>query len=250
VNDEHVAGAVQQHRPRERGVVDGSLRRPTWRRPLATSFVVAFAVVVFGANPPIGAVSNVNLPPFTSRVVAIDATQLGATWRPGCPVAPAQLRLLEMSFVGFNGRARTGSMVVNTQVARSVIRVFAALYAVRFPLRRMVPASRFGGSDSKSMAADNTSGFNCRDAVASGARQWSVHAFGEAIDVNPVENPYVFDGGAEPVAGRAFLSRHDVRPGMAVSGGALTSAFASVGWYWGGRWSSLPDYQHFSATGG
>jgi hypothetical protein len=212
--------------------------------------VLAVAVVVFGASLPIGAASMVNLPPFTSRVVAIDATQLGATWRPGCPVGPAQLRLLEMRFVGFNGRARMGSMVVNATVARSVIRVFAALYAGRFPIRRMVPASRFGGSDPKSMAADNTSGFNCRYAVASGPPQWSVHAFGAAIDVNPVENPYVFDGGAEPPAGRAFLSRHDVRPGMAVARGALTNGFASVGWYWGGRWSSSPDYQHFSATGG
>jgi hypothetical protein len=100
------------------------------------------------------------------------------------------------------------------------------------------------------MAADNTSGFNCRRAVASGPPQWSVHAYGEAIDVNPVQNPYVFNGGAQPAAGAAYVSRSDVRPGMAEPGGVLNDAFASVGWYWGGRWSPSPDYQHFSATGG
>ena len=98
------------------------------------------------------------------------------------------------------------------------------------------------------MAADNTSAFNCRYAVASGPRRWSVHAYGQAIDVNPVENPYVFGRRVLPPAGRWYLDRAASRPGMAVAGGALVQAFAAVGWGWGGRWSP-PDYQHFSATG-
>ncbi len=212
--------------------------------------VALVALVAWGANSPLGATAKANLPLFTSSVHAVDATQLGATWRPGCPVAPAQLRLVRLRFVAFDGRARVGSIVVNAKVVDAVIRVFAALYADRFPIKRMVPESHFGGSDPRSMAADNTSGFNCRYAVASGPHQWSVHAYGGAIDVNPVENPYLFDGAAQPTAGRAYLDRHDVRPGMAVPRGALTKGFASVGWYWGGRWSASPDYQHFSATGG
>lgn len=114
----------------------------------------------------------------------------------------------------------------------------------------MIPESHFEGSDPESMAANNTSGFNCRYAVTNGTPEWSVHAYGEAIDVNPVQNPYVFNGVAEPVAGHAYVNRLDVRPGMAVAGGALNSAFASVGWLWGGRWTDSPDFQHFSATGG
>jgi hypothetical protein len=100
------------------------------------------------------------------------------------------------------------------------------------------------------MNANNTSGFNCRYAVAPGTPQWSVHAFGEAIDVNPVQNPYLVNGVAQPRSGAAYRSRAVIRPGMAVSGGVLVNAFASVGWYWGGRWTASPDYQHFSATGG
>jgi len=98
----------------------------------------------------------------------------------------------------------------------------------------------YGGSDDRSMAADNTSAFNCRYAVAAGPKRWSVHAYGEAVDVNPVENPYL-EGGPD---------RSAVRPGMAVAGGTLVDAFAAVGWSWGGRWSASPDSQHFSATGG
>jgi hypothetical protein len=194
--------------------------------------------------------SNVTLPAFTSSVVSVSASQLGKTWRPGCPVAPSQLRLLHLRYVGFDGRSRVGTMVVNASVVTSVVHVFATLYAKHFPIHSMVPESNFQGKDPASMAADNTSGFNCRYAVTTGPKQWSVHAYGEAIDVNPVQNPYVFNGVAQPVDGRAYVNRSDVRPGMAEVGGVLNDAFASVGWFWGGRWSASPDYQHFSSTGG
>ncbi|TML52642.1 MAG: M15 family metallopeptidase [Actinobacteria bacterium] len=104
--------------------------------------------------------------------------------------------------------------------------------------------------DERSLEHDNTTGFNCRYAVAPGPKRWSVHAYGLAIDVDPVENPYVEGGRVHPRAGRAFLDRSHVRPGMAVWGGTLVRAFAAVGWRWGGRWTSAPDYQHFSRTGG
>ena len=187
---------------------------------------------------------------FISGVSRVSGAQLGRTWHQGCPVSPSQLRLLHMSYVAFDGRTHVGTMVVNASVTTSVLRVFALLYARRFPIHSMVPESNFAGSDPASMAADNTSGFNCRFAVVPGTPQWSVHAYGEAIDVNPVQNPYVLNGVAHPAAGGAFMNRSDVRGGMATRGGVLVNAFASVGWYWGGRWSASPDYQHFSATGG
>lgn len=194
--------------------------------------------------------TNVTVAPFTSSVSSVSAAQLGRTWHPGCPVGPSQLRLLHLRYVGFDGKSRVGTMVVNATVVKPVVRVFASLYAKRFPLHSMIPESQFQGSDPASMAANNTSGFNCRYAVATGPKQWSVHAYGEAIDVNPVQNPYVFNGVAQPVAGTKYVNRSDVRPGMSEPGGVLNGAFASVGWFWGGRWSASPDYQHFSSTGG
>src|SRR5262249_30907674 len=144
-----------------------------------------------------------------------------------------------------HGRARRESGRRHRRDAR-VPRVYAA----RFPIRSMRPSAAFGGSDDRSMAADNTWAFNCRYAVAPGPKRWSVHAYGEAIDVDTVENPYVVGGRVLPPAGRAYLDRTRPRPGMAVTGGVLVRAFASVGWLWGGRWAGSPDWQHFSRTGG
>jgi D-alanyl-D-alanine carboxypeptidase len=158
--------------------------------------------------------------------------------------------MLRMSYWGFDGRPHTGSMVVNSAVTAAVLKVFAQLFAEHFPIHQMQPEDVYGGQDPVSMADDNTSGFNCRYAVAPGPPTWSVHAYGEAIDVNPVENPYLEGGQVQPAAGAQFLNRSQYRPGMAVPGGQLVEAFASVGWFWGGRWTASPDYQHFSATGG
>ena len=190
------------------------------------------------------------LPPFQASAAPVSAAQLGRSWHSGCPVGPAQLRLVRVSYVGFDGRAHSGALVVNRQVIPDVEIVFRALYELRFPIHRMRPISVYGGSDDRSAAADNTSAFNCRYAVASGPKRWSAHAYGEAIDVNDVENPYVLGARVIPPAGRRYLDRSRSRPGMALVGGTLVRAFASVGWSWGGRWTGSPDWQHFSRSGG
>jgi hypothetical protein len=188
----------------------------------------------------------VAMPPFVARVARVTVADLPHSWHPGCPVPPAQLRRIRLSYVGFDGRRHLGELVVNAGVVAPVTTVFRTLYRARFPIRRMRPVDAYGGSDDRSAAADNTSGFNCRRAVAAGAPSWSMHAYGEAIDVNDVENPYVFGGRVIPPAGRAYLDRADVRPGMATPDGVLVRAFESVGWGWGARFG---DYQHFSVNG-
>jgi hypothetical protein len=188
-------------------------------------------------------------PPFTYNVARVTRAQLPYSWHAGCPVAPAQLRRVRLTYWGFDRRRHTGSVVVNTNAVGAIVRVFDRLYAARFPIRRLRPIDAYGGNDERSLAADNTAGFNCRYVIGPGPRRWSAHAYGEAIDVNPVENPYLEGGRVHPRVGAAYLNRSNVRPGMAVRGGLLVRAFAAVGWKWGGRWTP-PDYQHFSATGG
>jgi hypothetical protein len=187
--------------------------------------------------------------PFVGTVSPVRQQDMRFSHRNGCPVGPADLRLVRVSFRGFNGRTHVGALVVHRRITGDVIRVFRRLYTAGFPIRRMTPVSAYRGSDDASMAADNTSGFNCRRAVGSATGGWSQHAYGTAIDVNPVENPYVLRGRALPPAGRRYLDRSKFRPGMALRGGVLVKAFESVGWTWGGRWAGSPDYQHFSVTG-
>ncbi|HZS23428.1 MAG TPA: M15 family metallopeptidase [Gaiellaceae bacterium] len=185
-------------------------------------------------------------PPFVAHVARVTRADLPYSWHPGCPVAPSGLRRIRLAYIGFDGERHLGALVVNASVVPQVVTVFRTLYRARFPIRRMQPIDAYQGNDDRSAAADNTSGFNCRKAVAAGAPSWSMHAYGEAIDVNDVENPYIFGGRVIPPAGRAYESRGDVRPGMAVPGGTLVRAFASVGWGWG---ASFGDYQHFSTNG-
>jgi hypothetical protein len=185
-------------------------------------------------------------PRFVGTISTVTKTDLAHSYRPGCPVRPSVLRRLTVSYWGFDGRRRIGAIVVRATAARPVLSVFRKLYAARFPIRRLRLVEAYKGSDDASMAADNTSGFNCR--FVSGTRRWSQHAYGLAIDVNPIENPYVDGRRVRPPAGRRYLDRSRRRPGMVVPGGVVVRAFAAIGWSWGGRWSP-PDYQHFSATG-
>ncbi len=171
----------------------------------------------------------------------------GVSWRPGCPVHLRDLRLLKMSHRRFDGRVATGRMIVHADVAREVVSVFRRLYAVGFRVRRMVPVDAYGASDFRSIEADNTSAFNCR--YVEGTTRWSEHAYGRAIDLNPIENPYVSGGRTSHRASIPYLDRTRRRPGMAYESGAVVRAFDAIGWGWGGRWTSVKDYQHFSASG-
>jgi hypothetical protein len=203
----------------------------------AVLLLVAAAVLI-GASP--------STPRFVGTISKVTAAELRYSYRPGCPVGPSELRRLEVSHWDFAGRRRVGSIVVRATEARDVLSVFRKLYAARFPIRRLRLVEAYQGSDDASMAADNTSGFNCR--YVSGTRRWSQHAYGLAIDINPVENPYVHGSRVEPPAGRRYLDRSRARRGMVVPGDVVIRAFAAIGWSWGGRWST-PDYQHFSASG-
>ena len=189
---------------------------------------------------------------FKAKVARLDAAQrqrmTGVSWQPGCPVFLADLRLLTLTYHGFDGGPHTGRLVVHRDAAAALVGVFRRLYAARFPIRRMQPVDAYGGSDFRSIEADNTSAFNCRR--VEGTSRWSNHAYGRAIDVNPIENPYVTSRGTTShPASRPYLDRGRARPGMATRGGALVRAFRAAGWGWGGDWSGTHDYQHFSANG-
>ncbi|HVY10266.1 MAG TPA: M15 family metallopeptidase [Mycobacteriales bacterium] len=179
----------------------------------------------------------------------VTAKDLGKSWHHGCPVPPRDLRALRVSFWGFDKALHTGVLIVNHTVVPKVRKAFARIERAHFPIRRIQPVSVYGGNDNKSMAHDNTSAFNCRYAVANGPKSWSEHAYGEAIDINTRENPYRLNGKILPPSGAKYTDRSKHRRGMIFAHGPVVKAFDAVGWGWGGRWSSSPDYQHFSVNG-
>jgi hypothetical protein len=190
-------------------------------------------------------------PEFTFRASklssSVRARVVGNSWRRDCPVGLDGLRYARVRHWGFDGRVHTGELIVNADAVSAIRRAFGTLFAKRFPIRRMHLVDDYGADDFRSIEADNTSAFNCRPAT--GSSRWSEHAYGRAIDVNPIENPYVYaNRTTSHRASRPYLDRSRVRRGMAAPGGVLVRAFASAGWGWGGTWPYPKDYQHFSAT--
>ena len=192
-------------------------------------------------------------PQFIGKVSKIDDARrermTGRSWHRGCPVPIGQLRLLRVRHWDFHGEPERGRLVVHEDSAKDLLGVFEDLFRDRFPIRRIEVIDAYGADDRRSMNADNTSAFNCRY-VAGSPGVWSQHAFGHAVDLNPIENPYVTPSGhVSPPAGRPFADRSRKAKGMVHRGDATVHAFRRVGWEWGGNWPGTKDFQHFSANG-
>ena len=158
------------------------------------------------------------------------------------------LRRVEIAHWNDTGAVEAGALVVHADHAADVVAAFERLFDARFPIHSMRPISEFDGDDDASMAANNTSAFNCRE-VSGRAGLWSQHAYGGAIDVNPLVNPWVRGSSVDPPTAAEFVDRTGAVPGMVVAGDVVTEAFAQIGWGWGGDWGRTLDYQHFSHNG-
>ena len=175
----------------------------------------------------------------------------GHSWHQGCPVPLSNLRYLTMTYRGFDGREHTGEMIVHANVAKEVTQIFGELYRSGYPIHRMRLVSNYGGDDFASIEADNTSAFNCR--AVTGGSKWSKHALGTAIDINPIENPYISHSGhiahrkSLMYRKRAHIGSHP--RSVMLRGDTIVRAFKRRGWRWGGDWHSIKDYQHFDKPG-
>jgi D-alanyl-D-alanine carboxypeptidase-like protein len=173
---------------------------------------------------------------------------VGSSWHRGCPVPLRRLRYVRVSIHKFDGSKRQGRLIIHRSQAHKIVKVMHKLWRADYPIRRMRLVDAYGARDRRSMKADNTSAFNCR--YVAGTSSWSMHAYGKAIDLNPVENPYVSGGHVSPKNGTKYADRCCHRA-IVHAGDKVVRAFASVGWGWGGYWSGgTKDYQHFSTTGG
>ena len=172
-------------------------------------------------------------------------------WHGGCPVPQTGLRLLTVPYWGFDRQVHAGQMVVNARAAHPLGKVFKRLYRLRFPIRHMTLPEAYVRMPAD---GDPTASFECRQAVPSpctggkGTGSFSMHAYGLAVDLNPVENPYVGCGQSRDRKAQSYRDRSRTRRGMVTP--AVIAAFRSIGWGWGGSWSgNTKDYMHFSATG-
>jgi hypothetical protein len=178
------------------------------------------------------------------KVYPVTASMVPKTYRSGCPVRPASLRLLKLNYWGLDGLVHKGELIVRDAAVQKMITAWTATFNAHFPIRRMQRVDAFGGSDVRAMAADNTSVFNCRQ-VTGNPYALSPHSYGFAIDINTVENPYLAANNVwYPSNGLAYRDRSRVRPGMLFSGSTPTKSLKAQGFLWGAIWRQ-PDYQHF-----
>jgi hypothetical protein len=198
-------------------------------------------------TPPLPTTTTTTEPPqFEYTIAPATRETVRYTWREGCPLDWSELSLLTLTYWNFNGDAVHGQMVVNTEVADDVVTTFEGLFRIGFPIEHVALVDEYGGDDKAAMAANVTSGFNCR--YVDGTERWSNHAFGLAVDINPLINPWARPDNVLPVEGTRYTDRSDPIPGMINEGDAIIDIFAAVGWSWGGVWTS-PDYMHFSEPG-
>lgn len=187
---------------------------------------------------------------FHSSITVIDAAaadRMRSSWRPGCPVALEVLRYVTVTYRGFDNADHTGELVVAASVTDDVVAIFHELYLAALPIASLRLVDDFDGSDAASMAADNSSAFNCR--TVTGGSGFSEHSYGTALDLNPVQNPSVSGDVVLPEQGRIYVDRSPGQ-GVILADDATVRTFARHGWSWGGDWRDPVDYQHFSVTGG
>lgn len=185
---------------------------------------------------------------FSFEIAAFDGEPLQrSTWSPGCPVAAEDLRYITVSFWGFDDRPHTGELVIHADEAEEIVDVFATLFELRFPIEEMRIVTAEDLAAPPTGDGNNTAAFVCRPIT--GGTSFSEHAYGLAIDINPFHNPYERGDLVLPELAGHYLDRGLGQAGMVIAGDVAVQAFAEIGWSWGGDWTSLKDYQHFSRSG-
>ena len=189
--------------------------------------------------------SSASAPPALDPTVEpVTAAELGATWRPGCPVEPEWLRRVNVDHIGFDGQTHRGELVVHADLVPEVIAIFEQLYRLGYPVEKIRTVDNYSDADDElSMEDNNTSAFNCR--TIPGTNEWSPHAYGRAVDINPLVNPCLYASGYfEPQNAAAYLDRSRTDVGLLHNDDPAVHIFTDRGWQWGGDWTT-PDYQHF-----
>ncbi len=162
-------------------------------------------------------------------------------WSSECVIPIQRLKLLNVSHYNFEYEVTAGQIIVLDSMVNSVISIFKELFNLKFPIHSIRLIDEFDGDDELSMDANNSSCFNFRK--IEGSELLSIHSYGLAIDVNPLQNPFIQEGKIFPSSGKEFLDRSNKRPGMVEP---IVEIFYDFGFtVWGGNWQEPVDYHHF-----
>jgi hypothetical protein len=184
--------------------------------------------------------------PKTSMIVPLSpqmrTAMTGISWKPGCPVSLDDLRVVRVPYFGFDEQSHEGNLVVHKRFAAEALTIFQELYAIHFPINKVAPYEEYGPDIYAER--DITVGFYCRKAQDSPG-EWSGHAYGVAIDINPLQNPFLDAKEGWWPAVAATQAPRDLGHGKISPTSEAFRIFARHGWAWGGFYVGEPDYMHF-----
>ena len=149
------------------------------------------------------------------------------------------LTLINVMYISFDDKIHKGQIVIHKKLSAEIKEIFDELLSKRFPIEKVIPIVKYNWDDETSMRDNNSSAFNYR--FIAGTEKLSNHSYGIAIDINPLQNPYIVGKRVIP-AGSKYDK--DVK-GTILQGSEVVKAFKKRGWDWGGDWTSRKDYQHF-----
>lgn len=194
-----------------------------------------------------GAAADLTESLFYSEELSAEVQQriMGISYRENDNISPAELRYLRVLHLGFDGQTHIGELLVNASIADDVLEIMRELYANEYAIEKMVLVDAYGADDERSMEDDNTSAFNYREIA--GSSKLSRHSLGLAIDINPLYNPCVKNGGASvsPANAGGYVDRSQAFAHKIDENDLCYRLFMEHGFTWGGSWRSLKDYQHF-----
>lgn len=169
----------------------------------------------------------------------------GFSYNDDGPVKREDLRLLKLIYKDFDGNTRRGELICNISIGEDLVEIFKNLYAADYPLERVCLIENYNCDDVASMEANNTSCFNYRKTPGGG--KLSKHAYGRAIDINPLYNPYqnLKNGKVLPSEGKKYTDRSQDFSFKIDKNDAAYKEFTKRGFKWGGNWRTIKDYQHF-----
>jgi len=187
-------------------------------------------------------------PVFEAVIANVTAQRLAHSYTPDCPITPEEVVLIRLNHWGFDGATHDGEIVVARDQADAVVEIFRRLFDVEYPIESVIPIGDLPeGIEDDDPNYNNTSGLHCR--FVGGTTTWSEHAKGLAIDVNPFLNPYITSSEVWPPNATKYVDRSLGGPGMITADDEVVRAFEDSEWHWGGYWSSVKDYHHFSLSG-
>lgn len=150
------------------------------------------------------------------------------------------LSLCDVLYYSFDGKRHQGQIVVNSTLEDDIYEIFALMESLKFPVGRVIPIVGYQWDDHISMADNNSSSFNFR--VIEGTTKLSLHSFGRALDLNPVQNPVIYPNGIIAPEGAKYISSE---AGAFVAEHPVVQEFFKRGWHWGGNFDQPKDYHHF-----